>query len=697
VRILRPLMAVLGLVAVSLSPASATFWQAAAPPPQPTAQPAPPVDVFGFNATGINATARDLSVHPGDDFYLHANGAWTRFVAQRLGPLDASFNLHAQLSEEVETQVRAIIESPSDDPAGRQVGALYRSFMDEARVNQLGITPIQQYLDRIAGIRDRTELIKVFAANGYNMPVDVGVMPDPADTRRHVLAVGQGGTRMPTRDHYLREGPEFEAYRTAFKTYILTSLRLANFPNAEARAERIYQLERRLAESQWAIERLRDVRATYNPMTRQQLQALAPQLNWPLYLEELGFGRAQRIIVRQPSAVQAAARLLDEIPLETWKDWLAFSFIAAFSPYLSQPFQDAEFAFESRALYGLQRPHPRWTRAVRLIDNTLGETVGQIYLQRHFPAASRTTLTELIGNVRVAFAERLRTVGWMDAPTRREALAKLEAIQAQIGGPARPTDLTSVRLEANDLVGNIMRLSEWGLRRDKERLDEPVDRTLWPMTAQTVGASYNTLLNQITFPAGILQKPMFDPSYDAAINYGRIGSAIGHELGHGFDDQGRRYDKDGRLRDWWSPTASRRFEERARRLGAQFAAYEPLRGFRVNAELTMGENIGDLGGLEIAYAAYRRHVAQHGEPPLVDGLTGDQRFFIAFAQTWASHMSDNLMRQIVLTDEHSPPAYRVNGIVRNMDAWYRAFNVGPNHRMYLPPDQRVRIWDDARR
>jgi endothelin-converting enzyme/putative endopeptidase len=651
--------------------------------------------VFGFNATGINATARDLAVHPGNDFYGHANGAWTRFVRERLGPLNASFNLHAQLSEENEAQVRAIIESPSDDPAGRQVSALYRSFMDEARINQLGVKPIQPYLDRIAGISDRTELIRVFAANGYNMPVNVGVMPDSADTRRHVLAIGQGGTGMPTRDHYLRTGPEFDAYRSAYKTYIVTSLRNAGISEPEARAERIFELERRLAETHWAPERLRDVRAVYNPMTRAQLQALAPQFNWEFYLDELGFGRAQRIIVRQPDAIQKAGRLLEEIPLQTWKDWLAFSFIDAFSPYLAQPFQDAEFAFESRALYGLQRPHPRWTRAVRLIDNTLGETVGQIYLQRHFPAASRTTLTEMIGNVRTAFTEKLQTVDWMDAPTRREALAKLNAIQAQIGGPLRPTDLTSVRLEAEDLVGNIMRLSEYGLRRDKEKLDEPVDRSEWPMTAQTVGASYNTLLNQITFPAGILQRPLFDPSYDAAVNYGRIGSAIGHELGHGFDDQGRHYDKDGRLRDWWSPTAAQRFEERARRLGTQFAAYEPLPGFKVNAEVTMGENIGDLGGLEIAYAAYRRHVAQHGEPPVVGGLTGDQRFFIAFAQTWASHMSDTLMRQIVLTDEHSPPAYRVNGIVRNMDAWYHAFDVQPSHSMYLAPDRRVRIWENA--
>jgi len=688
VRFLRALL--LALFAANAAAAPAIVRDV---PPAPVVQPQAPVEVFGFGETGINLTARDLAVHPGDNFYLHANGAWTSFVRERLGPIDASFSLHAQLAEEVEAQVRAIIENPGDDPAGRQVAALYRSFMDEARVNQLGIAPIKPYLDRIAGIDNRAELIAVFADNGYNMPVSVGVIPDAGDPRRHVLVVTQGGIRMPTRDHYLREGPEFDRYRAAFKTYIATALKLAEMPDAEARAERIYALERRLAEGHWSQERIRDVRQTYNPMTRAQLAALAPQFDWPDYLEAMGFGRAERIIVREPSAIQAAGKLLDEIPIETWKDWLTFSFIDSFSPYLSQPFQDAEFAFDSRALYGQQLPHPRWSRAVKLIDNTLGETVGVIYLKRHFNDRSRAVLSELVGNVRAAFADRLQKLDWMDARTRGEALAKLNALEAQIGGPAKPTDLTSVRMDPTDLVGNIMRLSEWGLRREGERLVEPVDRTLWPMTAQTVGASYNTLLNQITFPAGILQKPLFDPTYDAPINYGRIGSAIGHELGHGFDDQGRRFDKDGRLRDWWSPAAAERFEAIAARLGAQFAAYEPLPGFKVNATVTMGENIGDLGGLELAYAAYRRHVAKHGEPAVVGGLTGDQRFFIAYAQTWAAHMSDNLLRQIVLTDEHSPPVYRVNGIVRNMDAWYQAFDIKPGHQLYLAPEQRVRIWE----
>jgi endothelin-converting enzyme/putative endopeptidase len=684
--------ALIGAASWPSQPAATRGEVRLAPAPLLAGSDQTPVEVFGFGPTGVNLSARDLSVRPGDDFFVHSNGAWVDFIRSRLEGMDASFSLHSILTEQVEEQVREIIEAPADDPAGRQVAALYRSFMDEERIEQLGIDPIRPHLDRIAAIRNRSDLIQTFAANGFAMPVEVGVIPDAADARRHVLVIVQNGILMPTPDHYLREGPEFDRYRAAYRTYVATALRLAGADDPEGKTLRIAELERRLAETHWPPERARDVRETYNPMTREQLQELAPQFDWPNYLQAMGFGAVRRMVVAEPSAIQGAGRLLDEVPLETWKAWLTFHFVNTFAPYLSRPFQEAEFAFRSRALHGMQTPHERSTRGTRLVDNTLGESVGTIYLKRHFPSRSRAVMAELVGNLRAAFAERLQRLDWMDEATRREALAKLEALDVQIGGPAVPADLSSVPMDPRDLVGNILRLSEYGLRRDKERLSEPVDRSLWPMTAQTVGASYAPLTNQITFAAGILQRPFFDPSYDAAVNYGRMGAVIGHELGHGFDDQGRRFDREGRLRDWWSPTAAARFEERAGKLGLQFAGYEPLRGFKINAAVTMGENIGDLGGLEIAYAAYRRHVAQHGEGPVIGGLTADQRFFLSFAQTWASHMSDNLLRELVLTDEHSPPSFRVNGIVRNMDAWYRAFDVRPGDRLYLPPDQRVRIW-----
>jgi putative endopeptidase len=655
--------------------------------------PANPQQIlFGFAETGLNLHARDLAVRPGDDFNLHANGAWVRFVRQQAGEQDFSYSLQAQMNEDVESQIREIIENPSGDPAAQQIRDLFAGFMDTAAIEQAGHAPLRPYLERIASIRTRADLIQVFSENGYNMPISLGIIPDPRNPNRYVAALGQGGLLMPTRDYYLREGPEFDAYRTAYRTYVSTLLRLTGQSDVEAKTQAIFDLERRIAEGQWAPERSRDVTQVYNPMTPAQLQALAPQFDWPRLLPALQLGGVEQLIVAETTAIQAAGQLIEEVPLETWKAWLTFHFIDTFAPYMAAPFDRAAFEFNQRALYGMPQPHARWRRGVQFVEGAFGEAVGRIFLARHFPTESRRTVEEMIGNMRAAFGERLRRNPWMDEPTQREALAKLAAFEARVGGPERTIDYTPVRIERNDLVGNILRLSDFSYGLQLRRLNQPVDRGLWQMNAHTVGASYNTLTNQITFPAGILQRPLFDPGYDAAINYGRIGSAIGHELGHGFDDQGRRFDGSGRLRDWWTPASRERFEELTRRLGAQYAAYEPVPGFRVNAENTMGENIGDLGGLEIAYDAYRRHVAQHGEPPVVNGLTGDQRFFLAYAQTWCGHYSDNLMRSILLTDEHAPPALRVNGVVRNMDAWYRAFDVRPGDALYLPPEQRVRIW-----
>jgi endothelin-converting enzyme/putative endopeptidase len=327
-----------------------------------------------------------------------------------------------------------------------------------------------------------------------------------------------------------------------------------------------------------------------------------------------------------------------------------------------------------------------------MVNAAMGEAVGKIYVERHFPAESRRQMNELIGNLRSAFAERLRNLEWMDDATRQAALAKLDAFEPRIGGPEVWIDYANYRVDRNDVLGNMVRAAEFNWNLQLSRLPNPVDRRLWGMNAHIINASYNPLQNQITFPAGILQPPFFDPNADPAVNYGAIGAVIGHEIGHGFDDQGRRFDPQGRVRDWWSATSGERFTERATRLGAQYNSYRPLADLAINGQLTMGENIGDLGGLEMAYAAYRRHVAQHGEPPVLDGLTGDQRFFLAWAQVWRSLDREGLLRQRILTDPHSPEEFRVNGVVRNIDAWYRAFNVQPGDRMYLPPEQRVHIW-----
>jgi putative endopeptidase len=645
-----------------------------------------------YGSFGVDLSARDMSVDPGDNFHRYASGTWltrTQIPADR-----TSWSLWTVLAEDIEQQLRAIVQeaATSSDPAQRRVGDFYASYMDESAIEARGTAPLQPYLQRIAAVSNRAQLLELFMTPGYQSPIGIGILPDPANPTRYIAAAGQGGLGMPNRDYYLREGAEYDRYRAAYRDYIVTLHRLAGIADAEARADRIIALERRLAEAHWEPARLRNIREIYNPMNREQLTQLAPQFDWTNTLERRGLGQVQTIIAGQPSVITAVGQMLDSVPLDTWKEYLTFHFISGAAQFLPRAFDQANFNFYSRTLRGQEEMRDRWKRGVALINGVMGEAVGQIYVQRHFPAESRRQMNELVGNLRAAFQERLQRLDWMDDETRREALAKLETFEPRIGHPERWIDYSALRVDRANIVANMMAAGQFQWDLQVSRLGGPVDRSLWNMNAQTINASYNPLLNQITFPAGILQPPFFDPNADPAVNYGAIGGVIGHEIGHGFDDQGRRFDAQGRIRDWWSAETDRRFTERAQRLVQQYGGYSPLPGLNLNGQLTLGENIGDLGGLEMAYAAYRRHVAQHGEPPVIDGLTGDQRFFLSWAQVWRGLDREGALREQVLTDPHSPDEFRVNGVVRNMDAWYRAFNVQPGDDLYLPPEQRVRIW-----
>ena len=660
--------------------------------PAQQAQSEPAAAKAKYGGFGVDLTGRDLAVKPGDNFFQYASGSWLR--ATEIPADRTAWSLWTVLSEEIEQQLRAIITEAgsSCDAAQRRVGDFYAAWMDEAGIESRGTRPLQPYLQRIGAVSDRGDLVSLFATPGYIAPVGLGILPDFADPTRYVAIAGQGGLGMPNRDYYLRDGADYDRYRSAYRDFIVTVHRLAGLDNGEAKADSIIALERRIAELHWAPERLRNPQAIYNPMNRAQLMELAPQFDWADYLERRGLANVETVIATTPSAITGIGQLLEEVPIDTWKDYMTFHFIRSYSQYLPRAFDEAQFNFYGRTLGGQQQQRDRWKRGISLLNGNMGEAVGRIYVERHFPAESRRQMDELVGNLRAAFAERLESLEWMDDATRREALTKLEAFEPRIGHPMRWIDYGNYQVDRADPLGNAVRSAEfqWGLQL--ARLPNPVDRALWGMNAQTINASYNGLLNQITFPAGILQPPFFDANADPAVNYGAIGGVIGHEIGHGFDDQGRRFDASGRLRDWWTAASGERFQERAQRLGGQYATYAPLPGLNVNPQLTMGENIGDLGGLEMAYAAYRRHVAQHGEPPVIDGLTGDQRFFLAWAQVWRSKEREDLIRQGILTDPHSPDEFRVNGVVRNMDAWYRAFNVQPGDALYLPPDQRVRIW-----
>jgi putative endopeptidase len=646
-----------------------------------------------YGAWGIDLAARDPAIKPGDDFWRYANNTW--FQANPIPADRTGYGVSTVLSEEVEQQMRAIVEEAgqraSTDTGSRQVADLYASWMDEAGIEQRGTAVLQPYLSRIAAATTRDDLIRLFAEPGFPAPVGVGIIPNPADPTHYAAVVGQGGLGMPNRDFYLREGAPFDQYRTAYRDYVTTILRLSGMANPEAKADSIIALERRIAEAHWTPERSRDVTQALNPMTPAQLQELAPQFNWPLLLREQGLAGLPTVIVSQTTAIQAEGQLFAEVPLETWKDYMAFHFVRSYAPFLPHAFDEANFNFYARTLQGVQQQRDRWKRGLGIVNGALGEAVGQLYVERHFPDESRRQMNELVANLRGALQDRIEHNPWMDDATRREALAKLAAFDPRIGSPEHYIDYSSLRIVRGDMLGNAIRSSEFQWNLQLSRLPNPVDRSLWAMTPQTINAYYNPLLNQITFPAAILQPPYFDPNADAAVNYGAIGAVIGHEIGHGFDDQGRRFDASGHLRDWWTPQSAERFTALTTRLAAQYNAFE-VAGQHVNGQLTMGENIGDLGGLEMAYAAYHRYTAQHGQPRVIDGLTGDQRFFLAFAQAWRSNSREGALRQQVLTDPHSPAEFRVNGVVRNVDAWYRAFNIQPGDRLYLPPEQRVHIW-----
>jgi endothelin-converting enzyme/putative endopeptidase len=644
-----------------------------------------------YGAFGIDLAARDPSIKPGDDFWRYANNTW---FAHNPIPADrTSWGVGAVLSDDVEAQLHSIVESAraGSDPVSRQVADMYASWMDEAGIEARGAAVLHPYLDRIAAVQNRDDLIRLFALPGYPSPIGVGITPNPGDPTHYVAGVGQGGLGMPNRDYYLNEGAQFDAYRAAYRTYVVTMLRLAGLSDPEARADGIIALEHRIAEAHWTPARSRDVSQSINPMTPAQLAALAPQFDWPLLLSQEGLGNVQTAIVRQTTAIQAEGQLLESVPLQTWKDWETFHFLRSYAQFLPRAFDDANFEFYSHTLRGVPQQRERWKRGLAILDATLGEAVGRIYVQRYFPDSSRSQMTELVGDLRAALADRLRQNPWMDEATRTAALAKLDAFDPRVGNPVHWIDYSSMRVDPHDLLGNALRAAEFQHNLQLSRLPNPVDRSLWSMTPQTINAYYSPLTNQITFPAAILQPPYFNPQADAAVNYGAIGAIIGHEIGHGFDDQGSRFDPTGRLHNWWSPQSNERFHALTERLGAQYDAFE-TGGQHIRGAQTMGENIGDLGGIEMAYAAYQRYQARHGRAPVIGGLTGDQRFFLAYAQAWRSNVREDALRQQVLSDPHSPPEFRVNGVVRNVDAWYQAFNVQPGDRLYLPPDQRVHIW-----
>ena len=656
-----------------------------------------PSSSAALGSWGVDTTSQLTTIKPGDDFNRYANGTW--YDGYEIPGDLSSFNQFTKLRLEAEENVRAIVEElaateAQDGSLEQKVGDYFKTWMDEDKLNEMGSAPLKPYLDEIYAYGTHADLTKVFASLHNISSIGIGIIPDPADTTKYIAFVGQSGLGLPDRDYYLKDEDKFIEYRSGYKDYIASVLTLAGIDDGAAKAESILALETKIAEVHWSQEDSRDIQKIYNPMSIDQLTEAAPTYDWPAIFGQLSLNSVETFLVAQPSAIDGAGKILQDTDFNVVKDYLAFHMIRNNAQDLSSDFDDAHFEFYSKTLRGVEEKRERWKRGINRIDRNLGEAVGQIYVDRHFPADYKEKMDALVANLTDAFAERLEQNDWMDAETKEQALLKLSTFEPRIGYTEKWTDFGSLSIKDGSMLENSRALTEFQWAEQVRRLAGPVDRQLWPYPPQTVNASYSPLLNQITFPAGILQPPFFDPNADPAVNYGGIGAVIGHEIGHGFDDQGRRFDEKGRIRDWWTKASDEAFQKKTDALGAQYSSYEPLPDTFVNGELTMGENIGDLGGLQMAYAAYHRYLDEtsNGVAPEIDGLTGDQRFFLGWAQVWQAKYREDALRQRILTDPHSPAQYRINGIVRNLDAWYEAFGVTEEDALYLPPEERVRIW-----
>ena len=588
-----------------------------------------------YGSWGVDYATMDRSVKPGDDFFGYAEGTWLRTAP--IAPDKSGAGYNYDLPDLAEQDVRAIVEDAQKNPAdpiSREISAFYAAWMDQDGVEKRGLAPLRPYLARIAAVRDRDDLVLLTAEPSYASPIGIGIEPDVKDPTRYTVGADQADLGLPARDYYLLPGAKYHAIRAAYRAYVTHIQELAGIPDAAAKADRIIALETGLAQDQWTPEQQRDPVATYNAMSRAQLAALAPQFDWTPVLQHIGLGAMPTVVVGEPSAVATAGKRLDDVPLDTWKDYLAFRFVSDHAAFLPKAFDDAHFGFYGHTLNDVPVQRDRWKRGVRLLNDNLGEAVGQLYVRRHWSTETERQMGELIDDLRAAYADKIAHAAWMDAPTRQEALAKLASFDPRIGHPIRYIDYSSMVISAADPLANDVAANTLQWRLQLSRMTKPVDRALWYMTPQEVNAYYDPTKNQVTFPAAILQPPFFDPAADPAVNYGETGATIGHEMGHGFDDEGRQFDAQGRLRDWWSKQSADRYAVHAQALVKQYDAYEPIPGVHIKGQLTLGENLGDLGGLEAAYAAYRRYVSRHGEPPVIDGYTGDQRFFLVYAQSW---------------------------------------------------------------
>lgn len=652
------------------------------------------LDARPYGTWGFDLAGRNTAVSPGEDFYMHAVGtAHDRLV---IPPDRSGWGSFYELVELSSARGRALIENAAravrPRPEARKVGDFYKSFMDEARIETLDAAPLEPAL---AAVRAADTHAKMAALMGKVPSTYHGAFfapfigTDDNDPNRYAVFLTQAGLGLPDRDYYLKA--EFAEKKAAYRDYVARTLRAVNWPNADAAADAILALETQIAQVSLSKEAQRDPVAMYNAMSPAELAALAPGFDWAAYLQAADLGGVRRLVVREKTAIPQIAALFARTDLPTLQAWQAFTTVDSASPHLSRRFVDSHWAFRAKTLTGAEQQRERWKRGVAAVESALGEAVGKLYVAEYFPPSYKREMDILVANLKAAMKHRIETNDWMEPATKQAALIKLEKMRPKIGYPSKWRDYSPLKVDANDLVGNMLRSYAYEWDYQVGRLNDPVDKEEWYMTPQTVNAYYSGTENEIGFPAAFLQPPNFDPKADPAVNYGGIGATIGHEIIHGFDDEGRQYDASGRLQDWWTPGDAERFKQRAAVLGAQFDAIQPFPGMRVNGNLTMGENIADLGGLIIAYEAYKRALGGK-EAPVLDGLTGDQRFFLAYAQSWLTKKREDALRQQIVADPHAPEIYRANVPVANMVEFQRAFGVKPGDKMYVAPDKMARLW-----
>ncbi len=648
--------------------------------------------------SGIDREFVAPTVRPQDDLFRHVSGKWLDTAA--IPPDRAMDGAFHRLRDRSEADLKAIIEATAAKGTGsaeaQKVGDMFRSFMDEGKVDELGLKPIAGDLDMVKNLADKPSFLKAMASlgrTGVEGPFGIGVNTDDKKSDQYIVGLGQGGLGLPDESYYRLD--KFKPIREAYVKHLARMFELAGWADPKGSADRVMALETRLAKDHWDRVKTRDATLTYNKVDATALAALTPGLDWKSIWQAAGvpLDGVKEVLVAEPSYFTGLAKTVQEVPLGDWKDWLAWNILRAHAPALSKPFVDENFAFYGKTLSGAQELKPRWKRGVAAVEGSLGEAVGKLFVEEHFPPAAKARMNTLVANLTEAYRRNILALDWMSPETKAKALEKLAKFNPKIGYTDHWRDYSSLEIRRDDLVGNLKRAAEFEVDRNLNKLGKPVDKLEWFMTPQTVNAYYNPGMNEIVFPAAILRPPFFDMDADDAVNYGGIGAVIGHEIGHGFDDQGAKYNGDGNMIDWWTDADRKQFEARSAKLIKQYDAFEPaqLPGQHVNGALTIGENIGDLGGLTIAYQAYK--IALGDKPaPVLDGLTGAQRFFTGWAQVWRGKARDAELTRRLATDPHSPAEFRCNGVIRNIPEFYDAFGVKEGDKLFLAPGERVKIW-----